>query len=74
MSTRFYCRSCGTECFWCKTKNPGKSMPVESVKVAGGNIDVVEGLALVVENVDGSEKYVSHFVTCPGAGEHRRER
>ena len=69
------CRSCDARILWAKTIN-GK-MPVDPKPVADGKgniilIDLPQGgkYASVVQPGEG--EYVSHFATCPYAGQHRR--
>lgn len=61
----------------------GKRMPIDVEPVEGGNIVLSGGLAVVVSTeptlLDELDPhpgpfYQSHFVTCPTADEHRRDR
>lgn len=66
------CKTCQAPVLWVKTEG-GKNIPLDGKKVANGNIDMIGGLAYVVPP-DGSDRYISHFVTCPQAEEHRRPK
>ncbi len=76
------CRSCHAPVRWAVTAN-GKRIPVDADPMAeGGNLllslddpptaTVVDPGALML--VDDGKRFVSHFVTCPDADEHRRPR
>jgi hypothetical protein len=65
------CRSCNARIRWVKTEG-GKQMPVDAELVAGGNIELRNGLAVYVAPVAQVRRYVSHFATCPNAKQHRR--
>jgi len=73
------CRSCFAEIVWVKTQS-GKSMPLDPLATAEGNVTVDErGVARVrvgrdreVELERGASLYTSHFVTCPEAERWRR--
>lgn len=82
------CSSCGADVIWCTTTK-GKSMPVDKEPVDTGNLILEHGAgvpkAIVVgdrgvfdldDNGGGAPapRYVSHFVTCPNAQEHRGKR
>ena len=67
------CRTCGVEIIWSRTEN-GKAIPLDPEPVFGGNV-VLEcngALARVVKPDPGVKRHVSHFKTCPQAGQHRR--
>ena len=64
------CGSCGEPIVWVKSSN-GKPMPLDQRKVLGGNIEIVHGVAHVRPSHSEALMYVSHFVTCPNANEHR---
>lgn len=77
------CKSCGAEILWIKMQS-GKAMPVDpkqvmywkkqkgSEKVVTPNGEVVScELVGDLQNATGIG-YVSHFSTCPFAGQHRR--
>lgn len=69
------CRSCAAEITWARTTT-GRRIPLDAVPVAGGNIELHDGIAHVasqaVLSID--PLYVSHFATCPDANEHRAKR
>lgn len=78
------CRTCGEAIGWATTVQ-GKAMPVELEPDAKGNVDLVyiggEEVALVLGPADavaaqasGHELRLSHFATCPHAGDHRKRR
>jgi hypothetical protein len=71
------CRSCSAPIVWIKLTG-GRRMPIDPDPVEGGNIrawpergtgEVLS--ATGIEQADGP-LYVSHFATCPQAGEWRR--
>jgi hypothetical protein len=70
------CRSCGARVLWVRTAT-GKPMPVDPRPNPSGNIRL-RGNPDVLGQEDlrhlpaGSPLYLSHFVTCPQAGQHRR--
>lgn len=75
------CRSCGAPVRWVTVAStvgtwPYKAMPVDAEAVEGGNVEVAaNGLAIVhgqPELDPQGPRYVSHFATCPQAGEWRR--
>lgn len=72
------CRSCGAPITWARTSK-GKRIPLDPDPVENGNVVVTDdGLATVLSverlaNVTGP-RFVSHFVTCPFARQHRRRR
>jgi hypothetical protein len=70
------CRSCGRPIRWAKTSS-GHNIPVDIERREGaGNIQLVDQgsyLAAIVGRA-GSGPWVSHFVTCPQADAHRKER
>ena len=69
------CKSCGARVIWCMTER-NRAMPVDVAKAYGGNIELDEGdgafMARVVRPAEDVERWVSHFVTCPQAAEHRK--
>lgn len=82
---RARCSTCGAEIVWCRTER-GKAMPVDADPVPDGNIEIdlldsgprarvlpAEPLLVCIE-VRHEPRYVSHFVTCPQAAQHRRAR
>ena len=76
------CSSCGARILWATTTT-GKAMPIDVVPPGDGNVRLVKGGApsggLLAEVLTTDQReahkgtlYVSHFVTCPQAKEHRR--
>lgn len=47
-------------------------MPLNPERVAGGNVELVEGIATIVPPEEGVLRWVPHFATCPNADQHRR--
>ena len=79
------CRSCGAEVTWATT-DAGKGIPLDPEPRQDGNLVIVGddhfGTPRVrLDRPDDnqgalfgpSERYVSHFVTCPDASEWRRQ-
>ena len=75
------CRSCGVEVVWVKTKN-GKNMPVDIPKWDLQKPENMYGLNPATETMHdavttaveyNADYMVSHFATCPKAGEHRKK-
>lgn len=64
------CRSCGAEVIWVKTAK-GKSMPLEACAPSEGNIRITDNVAVYGQK--GSGPYISHFSTCPQAGDWRKK-
>ncbi len=82
------CKSCNAEIQWAKTP-AGKPMPVNMTAAENGNVALLQspkGPIAVVLDSSGkapheslqpspdAPKYLSHFVTCPAAGLHRRTK
>ena len=77
------CKGCGAEILWIRTKT-GKTMPVDEKPVPyyeGGSAKIVlEDGSVVKGSLDGPEEsfkgfgYISHFATCPKAGNFRRRK
>jgi hypothetical protein len=76
------CGSCGAPIRWAVTVN-GKRMPVDDQPVPDGNLilsDPAPGAyaptAAVIDPdallIGDPPRFVSHFVTCPNAAQHRR--
>ena len=57
------CHSCGAAILWIKSAKSGKGIPVNTTRV-----QVVTPEGKVVGG------FVSHFATCPQAGQHRKEK
>ena len=78
------CRGCGAEIDWIRTR-AGKNMPVdpEPVFVAvddGSEVfvtdegEVIHGRAVPTNDGSAEVAFVSHWSTCPVAGQFRRKR
>jgi hypothetical protein len=64
------CRSCGAAIIWAETVN-GKKMPLDADPAERPNgLFRLEGDKAI--SVSGEPVYISHFVTCPNAAQHRR--
>lgn len=78
------CTSCGRSIFWGKTEASNRRMPVDMHPVDDGNVLIVsreeERTPLLRVLKRGEEpppevsRYVSHFVTCPEAEQHRKKK
>lgn len=70
------CRTCNRPIRWAKTES-GHNIPIDvEPREGAGNIQLVDygtHLAAIVGRA-GSGPWVSHFVTCPQADAHRKER
>jgi hypothetical protein len=68
------CRSCKAPIVWARHEFTRRAMPLDAEPVENGNVVLEGNVARVVgPNVPVSgPRYVSHFATCPNAGEHRR--
>ena len=81
MTATSECRTCRAPIVWCRTER-GNAMPVDAQPLlVGGNVELVERpgqdpLARVLGDPSVSSRplYVSHFVTCSHADQHRRLR
>ena len=75
------CRSCGQAIRWVQTEK-GRPMPLDFMPTPDGNVTIEtneSGRGPVVKVWGdptaipaGRQRFVSHFVTCPNAKEHRR--
>ena len=74
------CRSCRAEIRWVKMES-GKRNPLDPLPAAKGNIalegDGSRGVVLTGDELErarqeGEALFLSHFATCPFAGEHRK--
>jgi hypothetical protein len=69
------CKSCNAPIRWEKTAN-GKSVPLDAKPVENGNVVVRAGVAIYLprgqETLVEEPRFISHFVTCPNAKQHRR--
>lgn len=76
------CRSCRAPVRWCVTEH-GKSMPVDFAPTRTGNLilrdEGTRTVAVVVHPLLETREerarphFLSHFVTCPNAAQHRRK-
>jgi hypothetical protein len=80
MSAR--CRTCAAPILWARTTN-GKNIPLDAEPVESGNVYLVangrETTAIVMAAGEAppagvTRRFVSHFVTCAQAAEHRRRK
>jgi len=60
------CKSCDADIIWVRM-NSGKPMPLD----AKPEKRVVQNIGSPVYRV--ADAYISHFVTCPNAAQHRRK-
>lgn len=60
-----YCRSCNAQIIWARTK-AGKAIPLDFATVSEPER---HSLSL---HFDPAAGHISHFATCPSAGEHRK--
>jgi hypothetical protein len=78
------CRTCRAPILWAVTI-AGNSIPVDPEPVPDGNIELLDRSelrmqprAVVIDpaqtSLDAAPRYVSHFVTCPQADQHRKAR
>lgn len=68
------CRSCRARLLWAFTEK-GRRIPLDPKTVDDGNIQLREGVAVVVGQASpGVLLYKSHFSTCPNAKRHRRRK
>ncbi len=64
------CKSCKREILWAKTPN-GRAMPLDPAEVNLCEVQPGPDGLEIVRQVRG---HVSHFATCPQAGQHRKPR
>lgn len=80
------CRRCKAPILWARTE-AGRPMPLDATPDDGGNVAVVDGIALVLpravrERLRANDArinerrmfYRSHFATCPYADDFRKGR
>ncbi len=67
------CRSCGASVVWGRTP-AGKAIPLDAEPVDGGNLGIRDDGTVVSSHgfPAGAALYVTHFATCPNAGQHRK--
>lgn len=72
------CKSCGAEIYWVSTTN-GRSTPMNAkVEPEGGWVLTLKPDGTPLAEIFHSRehinrnRYISHFATCPSAGDHRR--
>lgn len=69
------CRSCQAPIRWANTA-AGKTMPLDETPTEDGNVIIVAGKAVVLTKdaliEPGTDRYTTHWATCPTAYEHRR--
>lgn len=69
------CRGCGAEIFWAET-TAGRAVPLdakpESRFVGSGSKTIATSTTPSRDVVKLQDTYLSHFATCPKAGEFRK--
>lgn len=69
------CSSCGAEIMWAKTLG-GKSIPLDMIAVANGNVYLTGDVAHVMHKNETAHinvpLYRTHFSSCPNAAKHRK--
>lgn len=68
------CRSCGAPIEWATSETTGKSIPLDLVPTANGNLVLVNGRSRYYSADDVKlhrERRTSHFATCPDAKQWR---
>lgn len=84
MSGSATCRSCGRPIVWA-VSNRGRNIPLDPEPTERGNLIRLSSMqngklqfdALPFDpklHRDDAPRYISHFVTCPHAAQHRRSR
>jgi len=66
------CSSCKQRIIWAKTAS-GKAIPLNPDPQPGGNLELKDGVARVVQPHPAVKLYTSHFANCPSANAHRKE-
>lgn len=80
------CSTCGAPVIWATTPR-GRAMPLDPSPVVDGNVRletraeaptvvavVLAGDKLQTARTSGERLLIAHFVTCPSANAHRRQR
>jgi len=67
------CKSCRQPLIWVSTAK-GERMPLNPRMELGGNVELLNGVAHVVQPDPTLRRYTSHFSNCPQANGHRKER
>jgi hypothetical protein len=71
------CRSCGAALIWAKT-TAGRIIPVDAEPVTDGKgnilLDGSGKVRMAIVGRVGSGTHRAHFVSCPNANQHRKER
>ncbi len=69
------CSTCGASMWWAKTA-AGKPIPIDALPSSTGNMVVHAGVARVLKKdeqvPEGTQRWTTHFATCPQSREHRR--
>lgn len=80
------CRSCDAPVRWAVSRTTGKRLPLDPAPTPNGNLGIVEAyqqdgqpMSTPVVAVNPTRaltnyRYLSHFVTCPNADDHRSKR
>jgi hypothetical protein len=69
-----YCRSCKAEIIWAETEN-GKRVPLGAKPEKRFTLgEEVEGSWGDTRIATMQDTYISHFVTCPDANQHRKKK
>lgn len=72
------CRSCNAPVVWATSATSGKAIPLDATPVDDGNLfldgDIAKSFkADEFDALFAPLRFVSHFVTCPQAGQWRRK-
>lgn len=69
---------CGAQLRWPKNPKTGRGIPVDYHPVPDGNIAIEGGIAVHLSAKAAAEyqgdKFISHFATCPNAGQFRTRK
>jgi hypothetical protein len=75
-----HCKSCRAEVVWALLAKSGAKIPLDAGVFPDGNIIIRDGKAHVLGPdalaalPPNTPRFRSHFVTCPNAAQHRKER